>query len=586
MSKKIKSGKIASKKSIKKMRGKNRKVRTAIKISAVITVIVLSVFLGSLNFLVLHNTKQLTQQSVASTKQTNTTALFSAATVSQTTAAIAKGAASGLDTFGFSIYTNLSTLLGQFKLYYPTANAADLLMDDAYNSPPRPYIGYYNHPQAFPRLILANNYSELTSTTSSPYVNDVALAKTYNFSSSDYIAYDSEDWSLTPASEQKSIVQYTQMSCNYVHAAGYKFAFTPEIDVPGWYSLTSWSNFNWTCINFLDLQEQYLSSNPTAMAKNVTQLVAIAKGDNPNLVVFVQIDMAGDSVSAPQAELESDILALSKVSGVNGVIIQDLCSSTSCNNELTTLIDYIGSVSANSGSTTSTQAASTTIQTTSTTITTTIPQKSPVMKPNPALILPTSVQASGSSGNVNVKVFGSGFTPGDLVNFGYTPMPPYTNSLMATTVNSTGGWSGTFTAPWTTGTYAMVAIDANGTSATATLAVTGSTITTAITSTATTTSSTTTITSGPRIILPASTSPSSASENIGIKVSGTGFTPGAVVNFGYTPLPPYKNALIAPIANSTGGWSGTFTAPWTAGTYTMVAVDSKGVSATSTLVVT
>jgi hypothetical protein len=70
-----------------------------------------------------------------------------------------------------------------------------------------------------------------------------------------------------------------------------------------------------------------------------------------------------------------------------------------------------------------------------------------------------------------------------------------------------------------------------------------------------------------------------------IKVSGTGFTPGSLVNFGYTPIPPYQNAIIAPTANSTGGWSGTFSAPWSAGSYSVVAIDSKGISATATLVV-
>ena len=182
-------------------------------------------------------------------------------------------------------------------------------------------------------MILANNVSWLTSQT-------LGEAKQFNFGSSDYIDYDSEDWSLTPASEQAGMVQYTQQACNDVHAAGYKFAFSPEIDVPGWYGLTQFSAINWTCVNFLDLQEQANSGSTSTLIKNVTTLLSESKAKNPNLVVFVQLDQAAGSV----AVLESDILAMSQISGVDGVIIQDLSTSQSSNSTLETLVNYTKSM--------------------------------------------------------------------------------------------------------------------------------------------------------------------------------------------------------------------------------------------------
>ena len=133
-----------------------------------------------------------------------------------------------------------------------------MLIDDAWTPQGTAYIGYWNSIQAFPRMILANNVSFLASTT-------LGLAKQFNFGSSDYVAYDSEDWPLTPASEQAAMVQYTQQACNAVHAAGYLFAITPEVDVPGWYGLTQFSQLNWTCINFLDLQEQSNSGSTSTL---------------------------------------------------------------------------------------------------------------------------------------------------------------------------------------------------------------------------------------------------------------------------------------------------------------------------------
>ena len=399
-----------------------------------------------------------------------------------------------------SVYTNAS-ILSTYQTIFSVAKSGDVMSDDIYGSPPRIFLNYYNKPQVFSRLILANNLSELESSGFSPYENNVGLAKAYNFTSHDYMGYDSEDWSLTPTAEKAAIVASTQSACTYVHAAGYKFAFTPEIDVPGWYANTNWNNFNWTCVDWLDLQEQFLSSNPAALAANVSAMIAVPKSKNPNLIVFVQIDEGPDSTQATQAQLESDILYLSTIPGVNGVFIQDLSSASSYNTELITLVNYARSFT--SGTTTSTSVSSTstvatlTTSSTTTTKTTTLSTTSASTSASTSTTsasttslsnvgvvhLPSSVQPSNASKNIEVPVYGTGFTPGAHLNIGYTSnFPPAANAIASATVNSVGGWNLTFAAPWNVGTYAMIAVDNGGISGTASLVVS-----TAATSTATTT---------------------------------------------------------------------------------------------------
>ena len=182
-------------------------------------------------------------------------------------------------------------------------------------------------------MILANNVSQLSGDT-------LDMARQFNFGPNDYIDYDPEDWSLTPKAEQAGIVQYTQQACDDVHAAGYKFAISPEVDVPGWYGLTQFSQINWACVDFLDLQEQSNSGSTSTLVANVTTLLSQSKAMNPNLIVFVQLDQAAGSIST----LEADILAMSQISGVNGVMIQDLSSSRTSNSTLATLVNYTKSI--------------------------------------------------------------------------------------------------------------------------------------------------------------------------------------------------------------------------------------------------
>jgi len=349
---------------------------------------------------------------------------------------------------GFSIYTNTSTLLPLFKTYYANATGADALMDDAYSPVARAYFNYWSTPQVFGRIMLANNYSELTSTSLSPYINDAALAAAYNFSGNDYMGYDSEDWVLTPTAEQNAQAQYTQEACNYVHNAGYKFAFTPEIDVPGW---GQFAQINWTCVDFLDLQEQFLSTDPASMANNVTQLITIAKDANPNLVVFVQLDIAGDSISATQAEIESGILLLSQIPGVNGVILQDLCATSSCNSTLTDLVNYIKGISGGSSTTTASTSTTPSTTTSSTTKSTT----SKTTAPTTTILNLTSTTSTSSTSST------SSITNTTSTTKRTTTTKP-TTTISNTTNATTSSSSSTTTINSTISTSAPTTIDGGG----------------------------------------------------------------------------------------------------------------------------
>lgn len=185
----------------------------------------------------------------------------------------------------------------------------------------------------------------------------------------------------------------------------------------------------------------------------------------------------------------------------------------------------------------------------------------------PDLNLPTDVYPpSSSSGNTTVNITGTGFSPNAQIKFGYIPIPPDTDVVIDTSTDAKGNWLGSFHAPWSPGSYNVEAIDANGFFALGTLLVT---------------------TQQPTLKLPTKVSPpSSSSGNTKVSVTGAGFTPNTPIEFGYSPIPPYGNVLVNTISDAKGNWSGSFSAPWSTGSYKMIVIDTNGLSATGTLVVT
>lgn len=243
-------------------------------------------------------------------------------------------------TLGFSIYTTSSTYLSLYKGFYSNAGAQDVLIDDSYNPNYRYYLQYWNNPQTFPRMILGNNYTQITSTSVDGFSN-IGLAKEYNFGSSDYIVYDAENWVKTPSWEQDDQSYWVNEICNSIHAAGYKCGWTPQLG--GGPGAGQFESINWANVDYVGLLEQGRSSVTQQLIQNVTHLAGIAISGNPNIKVWVDLDISPNPVGAPATlqELEADISALGNVRGVDGVTL--VCQPTCNTTEMTTLVNYIKS---------------------------------------------------------------------------------------------------------------------------------------------------------------------------------------------------------------------------------------------------
>lgn len=131
---------------------------------------------------------------------------------------------------------------------------------------------------------------------------------------------------------------------------------------------------------------------------------------------------------------------------------------------LTTLI--LPSQMQNNYSTTTTISSSTTSSSTtssipSTTSSTTVSTTTTVTF-SPYIQIPVNITVSNSFENTKVDIFGLGFTPNSHVQFGYYPIPPFTNVMIDANTNMDGNWFGSFFAPWNAGSYSMIAQDSNG----------------------------------------------------------------------------------------------------------------------------
>jgi hypothetical protein len=213
------------------------------------------------------------------------------------------------------------------------------LIDDSYNPQYRAYVSYWGSPQSFPRLLTADNYSQVVSTLLGVGdASDLALAKQYNFGSNDYFAYDDEGWSKTPTWEQNDQAYWVTEFCNAVHDAGYKCGWTPQLG--GWAGEGQWESINWGDVDYVELQEQGRSGDASSLVQNVTHLVNIARNGNPNIVIFVDLDM-----NYGVSDLTADIQALSQVPGITGIQITYLpgqgCNGNCNANNLNTVISAI-----------------------------------------------------------------------------------------------------------------------------------------------------------------------------------------------------------------------------------------------------
>lgn len=212
----------------------------------------------------------------------------------------------------------------------------------------------------------------------------------------------------------------------------------------------------------------------------------------------------------------------------------------------------------------------TTVTTTSvTSIATTTVRGCPIHVPSTTtiiysgIVLPNHVYPSNSSNKFTVNVKGGGFHQNSTIVFGYQPSSNFSKIMINTRSDCNGNWNGSFTAPWSIGPYSMYAADAQGALGNVNLIVTNR---------------------NPTIVLPNHVLPTNSVFKSIVNLTGFGFIPNTHIQFGYYPIPPYSHVMVDAITNSNGDWSGSFTAPWAAGSYQMIGLGS-GVSANTTLVV-
>lgn len=243
-------------------------------------------------------------------------------------------------TFGFSIYTTSSTYLSLYKGYYSNAGSQDVVIDDSYNPNYRTYLQYWNHPQVFHRMIIGNNYTQMTSTSIDGFSN-IGLAREFNLSSNDYIVYDAEDSVKTPSWEQDDQTYWLNEICTAIHAAGYKCGWTPQLG--GGPGAGQFESIGWANVDYLGLLEQGRSAETSQLVQNVTHLAVIARDGNPNIKIWVDLDISPNPIGTPATlqELEADISALGAVKGIDGITL--VCEPTCNTSEMTTLVNYIKS---------------------------------------------------------------------------------------------------------------------------------------------------------------------------------------------------------------------------------------------------
>jgi outer membrane protein assembly factor BamB len=186
------------------------------------------------------------------------------------------------------------------------------------------------------------------------------------------------------------------------------------------------------------------------------------------------------------------------------------------------------------------------------------------------LTLSSPIFPTNSTFNSIVHVNGVGFHANSVITFGYGAQFAGNYSKIMITANSspTGTWSGTFHAPWETGTYEMFAQDTQGTLSNVNMVVSTPTGSSSTTTTSTTTLSTTTIpnTCSGTPSLTLNPNPSVPSSSVNAIVSGLIGCSGVTVNIESYQGCTTGTVLASFISNSTGG-STFITSPGANGQY-------------------
>jgi len=149
-----------------------------------------------------------------------------------------------------------------------------------------------------------------------------------------FVGYDNEanNGNLsTPPSELVDPAASTNTAADMVHHAGFKFAATPTRAI----LLNEYQGVQWSKVDMLVMQVQRISAKDSSFVSIVTKVSSYVKGENPNTLIYTQVNPTFDTV----ANIVSDVNSVrSSIDGVSIVCIPSQgCTSTMLDQLLTQL---------------------------------------------------------------------------------------------------------------------------------------------------------------------------------------------------------------------------------------------------------
>jgi hypothetical protein len=155
----------------------------------------------------------------------------------------------------------------------------------------------------------------------------------------DIIVYDIEQWEKTPKLERVDPSLSISNGAGIVHQAGYRYGISPDAVL----LMENYKKINWTEIDFLDMQLQRFSQNPTEYSNIAKEVSTFVRSKNPDVEIFSQLSFRFTDASDMIKVIESvkDV--------VNGFIIfydtqPHLCKSTCSPDGLNLVLDRINAI--------------------------------------------------------------------------------------------------------------------------------------------------------------------------------------------------------------------------------------------------
>jgi hypothetical protein len=141
------------------------------------------------------------------------------------------------------------------------------------------------------KMILVQSLRNMTAT--------IDLANRY--SNTDLIVYDIEEWSKTPKRERNNAVKSITKGADIVHDGGYKYGIAPSAE----YLIEHYRQINWSNIDFVDMQLQRFSEDPTTFSNYTRQIGSFIKEQNPDILLFVQLSFSRTDYTQTSAAIQS-----------------------------------------------------------------------------------------------------------------------------------------------------------------------------------------------------------------------------------------------------------------------------------------